>query len=427
VVEGPLVSRVVVIGAGIIGASVASSLARRGAEVTVLDPGPPREGSSAANAGHLVPSHIIPFASPGMVGAGLRSLARRDGAFAINPRLRRQLAPWLAQFAAASTEANVRRGAPALEWLLGTSMSEVDRLVASGVELDHARDGLIQVFTRPESLEGARHEAAHMRELGYPAEEMSLDDLYDAEPLVHDAAGAILLTRDGRLNPALLLEALLAEAVGLGAELRTATVTGIATGPTAVVTTEGPIPADQVVLAAGVWTPGLAATVPAADGWTPRLPILPAKGYSVTVTDVDAVPARPLLLMDQRLAVTPMGNGLRITGRFELTGPADRGIPAPRTDALLDGARAALTLPADARSTQPWSGLRPATPDGLPVIGRIAPGSPVVVASGHGMLGTTTGPGTGELVAAMVAGEALPLDVSPLSPERFGRLPRRVR
>jgi D-amino-acid dehydrogenase len=131
--------------------------------------------------------------------------------------------------------------------------------------------------------------------------------------------------------------------------------------------------------------------------------------------------------MDQRLAVTPMGRGLRITGRFELTGPSDRAVPAQRTDALLAGARAALTLPDDARATQPWSGLRPATPDGLPMIGRIAPGSPVIVASGHGMLGTTTGPGTGELVAAMVAGEALPLDVAPLSPERFGRLPRRVR
>lgn len=421
-------SRVVVIGAGIIGASVASSLARRGAEVVVLDPGPPREGSSSANAGHLVPSHIIPFASPGMVGAGLRSLARRDGAFAINPHLRRQLAPWLAQFAAASTEANVRRGAPALEWLLGTSMDEVDRLLASGVELDHARDGLIQVFTRPESLDGARHEAAHMRELGYPAQEMSLGALHDSEPLVHNAVGAILLTRDGRLNPALLLEALRAEATASGAEFRTATVTGIATGPTAVLTTDGPIPAEQVVVAAGVWTPELAATVPTADGWSPRLPILPAKGYSITVPDIPAaVPRRPLLLMDQRLAVTPMGTGLRITGRFELTDPSDRAIPAERTNALLGGAREALTLPVGAAVTQPWSGLRPATPDGLPIIGRIAPGSPVVVASGHGMLGTTTGPGTGALVAALVAGDELPIDVGPLSPQRFGRLPRRVR
>ncbi len=420
-------SHVVVIGAGIIGASVASSLARRGVSVTVLDPGPPREGSSAANAGHLVPSHIIPFASPGMVGAGLRSLARRDGAFAINPRLRPRLAPWLAQFAAASTEANVRRGAPALEWLLGTSMSQVDRLTAAGVDLDHARDGLIQVFTRPESLAAARHEAEQMRDLGYPAQEMSLTELQAAEPLVHGAAGAILLTRDGRLDPALLLAALRAEAVSHGAQLRTATVTGIATGPTAVITTDGPIPADQVVLAAGVWTPELAATVPGADGWTARLPILPAKGYSVTVPAVAQAPNHPLLLMDQRLAVTPMGDGLRITGRFELTDPSDRGIPAARTDALLAGARAALTLPADARATQPWSGLRPATPDGLPMIGRVAPGSPVVIASGHGMLGSTTGPGTGELVAAMVLGESLPIDATPLSPQRFGRLPRRVR
>ena len=420
-------THVVVVGAGVVGASIAASLARRGADVTVLDSGAPREGSSSANAGHLVPSHVIPFASPGMVRAGIRSLARRDGAFAINPRPPRGLARWLALFAGASTAANVRRGAPALEWLLGTSMSEVDRLLANGVDLDHARDGLIQVFTRPESLAAARHEAGHMRELGYPAEEMPLDTLRDAEPLVHDAVGAILLTRDGRLDPALLLEALRTEAMAHRAEFRSTTVTGIATGPTAVLTADGPITADEVVLAAGVWTPDLTATVPGAGGWSRCLPILPAKGYSITVPEAPAVPRRPLLLMDQRLAVTPMGTGLRITGRFELTDPSDRVIPATRTEALLSGARAALALAADARVTRLWSGLRPATPDGLPVIGRITPGSPVIVASGHGMLGTTTGPGTGELVAAMVAGEELPIDVTPLSPERFGRLPRRVR
>ncbi len=226
-----------------------------------------------------------------MVGAGLRSLARRDGAFAINPRLRRQLAPWLAQFAAVQHRGErAPRGArPGVA--AGSLDDEVDRLLAAGVELDHARDGLIQVFTRPESLEAARHEAAHMRELGYPAEEMPLDALREAEPLVHDAVGAILLTRDGRLDPALLLDALRAEASRRTVRSSAPpTVTGIATGPTAVLTTDGPIPAEQVVLAAGVWTPELAATVPTADGWSPRLPILPAKGYSVTVPDVPEVP-----------------------------------------------------------------------------------------------------------------------------------------
>ncbi len=434
---------VLVVGAGIVGVSVASSLARRGARVTVIDSGSPREGSSAANAGHLVPSHVIPFASPGMVAAGVRSLARRDGAFALSPRLRAEVAPWLVRFASASTEANVRAGAPALDWLLSTSMTEVDRLIAAGADLDHAREGLIQVFTRAESLASAREEAAHMRALGYPAQEMALADLAAAEPLVQNAVGAIMLPRDGRLDPALLLDALRAEALAHGARFLPGRVTGIVVGATGcTVATDGGVHhAEQVVLAAGVWTPELARAAGvggagvsgvrsrAGDGavGVPALPILPAKGYSVTVLDAPDLPTHPLLLMDQRLAVTPMRRGLRITGRFELTRASDRAVPPARAEALLTTARQALTLPVAARATQQWTGLRPATPDGLPVIGRLSPGSPVLVASGHGMLGTTSGPGTGELVAMLVAGEAAPIDLAPLSPQRFAGAPWRQR
>jgi len=117
---------VVVVGGGIVGRSVASSVARRGRGVLLLDAGGERFGTSNGNAGHLVPSHVVPFAAPGMVRAGLTSLARRDGAFAISSQAGGAVTSWLWRFARSSTERNVERGVPALRELLDVSIEHVE-------------------------------------------------------------------------------------------------------------------------------------------------------------------------------------------------------------------------------------------------------------------------------------------------------------
>ena len=136
---------VVVIGGGIVGRSVASSSARRGMTVIVVEPMSVTFGTSSANAGHLVPSHRVPFAAPGMVRAGLRSLAIRDGAFAIAPRAAVRLLPWLWRFARSATPANVASGVPVLRQLLESTVDELHRLRAAGVGLDAADGGILQV------------------------------------------------------------------------------------------------------------------------------------------------------------------------------------------------------------------------------------------------------------------------------------------
>ena len=150
---------VVVIGGGIVGRSVASSAARRGMSVIVVEPMSATFGTSSANAGHLVPSHRVPFAAPGMVRAGLRSLAVRDGAFAIAPRAAIGLMPWLWRFARSSRQANVERGVPALRHLLETTVDELHRLRATGAHLDAADGGILQVCSSADGLKGLLHEA----------------------------------------------------------------------------------------------------------------------------------------------------------------------------------------------------------------------------------------------------------------------------
>jgi D-amino-acid dehydrogenase len=410
--------RIIVIGAGIIGTSIASSLARRGIAVTVVDSYDDRYGTSLANAGHFVPSHVLAFAAPGMVEAGFTSWRNRDGAFALNPHLRRDGVEWLARFVESCTDENVRRAAPALRGLFDLTRSELERLDSSGAMFDYRPGGLIEVFTKESSFEVARHEIETMRELGVEIDELSAAELRAAEPTLNGVAGGFRLVNDGRLDPRQLVEVLKAEAIAHGAQWLSGVVREIL--PTHdgvnVITTAGTQRGAQVIVAAGVWTPELVASLGV------RLPVIPAKGYSVTLTGVDEHPRLPLLLMDQRLAVTSMSRGLRITGRYELTTPSDRAIPPARIQGLVDLARPVLGLSDSVKPADPWTGLRPASPDGVPLIGRLSSDERVLVCVGHGMLGTASGPGTGEAVAAIVTGEPLPFDQSALSPERFGAI-----
>jgi len=249
-------------------------------------------------------------------------------------------------------------------------------------------------------------------------DELSSDQLRAVEPTLRGVAGGFRLVNDGRLDPALLLSVLKTEAIAHGAQYVLASVREIR--PTSagvnVVTTAGTKSGAQVVVAAGVWTPALVAALGV------RLPIIAAKGYSVTVAGVANPPRSPLLLVDQRLAVAAMNRGLRITGRYELTNAGDRSIPPERVTALVDLARPVLGLSSDVVTTEPWTGLRPASPDGLPVLGRLSSDDRVLVCAGHGMLGTASGPGTGEAVASVICGESLAFDVAALSPERFGSI-----
>jgi D-amino-acid dehydrogenase len=412
----PVHADVVVIGGGIVGWSVASSLSRRGDDVVVLEAGEPSFGTSSANAGHLVPSHCIPFAAPGMVRSGLRSLYRRDGAFAISPRSANHLLPWLVRFAAASTESNVERGAPALAALLEVTMREAQRLHDNGGDFDYLQRGLVQVFTSERGFDGGRHEAEHMRSYGVPVAELSGDEVRAQEPVLREhVVGALVLEDDARMDPAKMLAAVRRDAEGHSARQVQATVKSLSitkSGVT-VTTSAGPIRADRLVIAAGVWSRSLVRQLGG------HLPLMPAKGYSVTVDAGDLLPTRPMVLVDQRVALSPLTRGLRLACRYQLSSPADRSIKTSKIDTLMHNAASVLRLPDTVQPTNQWTGLRPALPDGIPAIGRLGTSGEVFVATGHGMLGTATGPGTGEALAAMMHGEPHLYDEAITSPNRF--------
>ena len=407
---------VVVIGGGIIGRSVASSASRRGMSVIVVEPMSATFGTSSANAGHLVPSHRVPFAAPGMVRAGLRSLAVRDGAFAIAPRAAVGLVPWLWRFARASTQLNVERGVPALRHLLESTVDELHRLRSAGIDLDAADGGILQVCSSVAGLNGLHHEAEVWGRWGVRTEALGAAALRAEEPLLNDTVvGAVRLADDGRFDPSLLLAAVTDEGARHGTETLMARVSRIEPRGdqlARVHTSEGVLDARRVVVAAGVWTPALCRPLGV------RLPIISARGNSVTLTDVPR-PKNAMLLVEQRMALSPLAQGLRLTGGFRLTRSSDRDVNPKRSRELVERAAQVLAFPAGTPPANEWTGLRPATTDGLPIIGALAGAPAVIVAAGHGMLGSTTGPGTGETVSALLAGERLPFDAATVSPDRF--------
>jgi D-amino-acid dehydrogenase len=202
----------------------------------------------------------------------------------------------------------------------------------------------------------------------------------------------------------------------MGAEVHENTpVTGFesAGGKVRVVkTSTGEFEAQHVILAAGAWSPIVARDLRL------NIPVQPARGYSLTASAIQNMPRQALILGDRRVAVSPFGDLLRVTGRLEVgefsTTPVPRWIQR-----LEEFAREYIRLDEKLEIKETWAGLRPVTPDGMPIIGRSPHHSNLTVATGHAMLGLSLGPGTGQVVAELVSGKDTAFDLSPFGMERF--------
>jgi D-amino-acid dehydrogenase len=409
---------VVVVGGGIVGLSAAHYLTERGREVFVVDQGSVGGGTSHGNAGLVAPSHSIPLPAPGVVRNGLRWMLDPTSPFYVRPRLDRELAGWLARFVWASRGSRSRAGIPALRDLLRHSAALFDELRLRR-ELDFAsgRDGVLNVYATPRSMEHGVAEARLLERYGLPSQVLDGDQLAALEPtLAPSLGGGVLWPEDGWVDPSEFVARLTASLAERGVRFAPAVELislSLDRGRArTLLTTAGTVEAGEVVLAAGAWSPVLSRQLGL------RLPVQPAKGYSVTSDVAGPVPRRPLLLVDAKVAVTPLAHRLRLAGTLELVG-LDASISWRRVEAIrAAGERFLPGVELDPQA-RVWSGLRPLSADGLPVIGRPRALANVTIATGHGHIGVSLGPGTGQLVAEAVTGESPSLDLRPFSPDRF--------
>jgi len=406
---------VAIIGGGVIGVCAAYEIARRGGSVVVLERGADVAwGCSAGNAGIVGAGHVVPLADPTAVRDGLRWMGRPDSPFFVRPRP--AVVPWLARFVAASSPARVRRASAVLADLATRSAALHAGLEAGGLAAGYRRNGLLDVFRDERAFAAGRAASPE-------AEALVGGDLAAAVPqLAAGFAGGLLRRREMHCDPLRFVQAMGEWARAEGAVIRTGVeVLGFKrTGSrvTRLWTTDGELGVAQVVVGAGVWSRGLAAELGA------RLPLEGGKGYHVDVAARPGDPELPIWLHEHRVVVTPLDGRLRLGGTFELDG-TDRRVDGRRVAAITAAAGRALPAVAGREPLHVWRGLRPCTPDGLPVIDRVPGVENAILATGHGMWGLQLAPLTGRMVAALAQEEAPPADMQPLRADRF-RAPART-
>lgn len=409
-----------IIGGGIIGLSSAYYAMKAGHEVTLIDQGDFNDGCSFGNAGMIVPSHIIPLASPGMITKGIRWMFNSTSPFYVKPRLSGDLIKWGWQFYRHSTKEHVQRSAPALKELSLFSKAMYKQL-GSELPFDfgyHER-GLLMLY----QTKGTEHEekqvAGYANKMGIEAHALSASEVQQLEPEMRvSVRGGIYYPGDAHLTPQALVRQLVSFLKEKGVVVHSSTeVKNFITESgkiKAVKTNTGDFGFDEVVIATGSWSGLLVSKLGIS------LPMQAGKGYSFTVNQAEKNVRIPSILLEARVAVTPMGNSLRFGGTMEISG-VDHAINMKRVKGMVDAIPGYYP---DLKVSMPekkdvWHGLRPCPPDGLPYIGRVTKFSNLVMAAGHSMLGLSLGPGTGKVVAEIVSNEKPSVPVNQFNPERF--------
>lgn len=414
--------KVVIIGGGIIGLSSAYYLHQNGHDVTVVDKDDMRNNCSYGNAGYVCPSHFVPLATPGIVKQGFKWMWNSRSPFYVQPRLSMSLINWGLRFMRSATPEKVEQAAVPLRDIALLSQ----HLYASWTKepyfsFAYAHKGLLEIFQTDAGGEHAKHVYEQAHQLGLTDTEL-LDaaTLQALEPYAEiRALGAVWFRCDAHLYPNKLMQQLLAYLSRSGVKLVTgAEVKGLVQQGnkiTAVRTTQQTYEADTVVLAAGSWSRELAAM----SGLS--IPLVPGRGYSITLEDSPYRIEHPAVLVEGRVALTPMdGNKIRFGGTMEIT--STKTPPRMnRVQGILDAVERyypSFKIPMPS-TDQVWYGYRPCSADGLPYIGRSKRTSNLVVATGHAMLGLSLGAGTGKLVSELVDEAPLSMDIRPFDPNRF--------
>ena len=412
---------VAIVGGGVIGLCTAYYVRKSGASVAVIDKDTFSDGASFVNAGLLVPSHLVPFAAPGVIAQGLKWLADPESPFYIKPRLDMELTRWLWGFQSSCTQENVDRGIPLLRDLALESIRLHDELASlPGFEkIGLVHDGLLMLHNSEKS-EKANLYLADLAD----AAGLDIERFNEAETLAMDPAirtpmnGSVYFAQDASLDPELFMSAMIGHLRSSGVDLiEREEIVGFDTAQDsigALKTVTGSIGVGQVVLSTGAWTGIVSRRLGL------RIPVQPATGYSITVENPESKLRIPLIITDQKLTITPMLGRIRFGGTLTLVG-FDTDIDENRIRPLKRQAKLYCPdLGSNGRSVPSTrSGFRPCTTDGLPIIGRPKNWTNVIVAAGHGMLGMTQAPVTGKIVSDLLSGRNPYIDIRPLSPNRF--------
>jgi D-amino-acid dehydrogenase len=413
---------IIVLGGGVIGVSTAWYLARAGHDVTVIER---QQGAgletSFANAGEISPGYSAPWAAPGLPLKAIKWLFMHYRPLVIRPRIDPAMVGWGIRLLANCTQARYAVNKGRMLRLANYSRDCLDALRAeTGIEYDQRMQGTLQLFRTPHQVAGADADIAILKEFGVRHELLDADGCIAAEPALarvkDKIAGGLRLPDDETGDCHMFTQSLAAKAVALGVKFLFDTViTRIhhnRSGVTGVQIGRDMLTADAYVVALGSYSP--LALKPLGIS----LPVYPVKGYSLTLPITDASGAPESTVMDEtfKVAVTRLGGRVRVGGTAELAG-YDLSLHEPRRQTLAHVVGDLFPAACDVAQAKFWTGLRPMTPDGPPVIG--TSGIPnLFLNTGHGTLGWTMAAGSGRALADLISGKAPDVDLSDLGLDR---------
>jgi D-amino-acid dehydrogenase len=419
--EGHAMARAdaIVLGAGIVGVSVALHLVKRGLAVALIDRGEPGHGTSYGNAGIIEANTLFPAAFPASLRSLIRIALKRAPEANYHASFLARVMPWLLAFRRNSAPERLIATMRAMRPLFARALAEHDALTAEARAGRYLRrTGWLKLYRSDRSFAATAGERAFATELGLPVRIMDVDAALALEPALAPVFRRAVFWEEAAsvTNPLALTRAYAARFAVLGG----VTVTGDARSLHRVGTrwrvesTQGPIDAEAAVVTLGPWAPDLLGPLGI------DLPLAVKRGYHRHfATGGNASLARPVLDADNGYCLAPMEQGIRVTTGAEFA--ARDAAPTPvQLNRVLPAARGLFPL-GDAVENKPWIGARPCFADSRPVIGR-APGQPGLwLAYGHGHSGLTLGPATGRLIAEMMTGATPFCDPAPYGAERFAR------
>jgi D-amino-acid dehydrogenase len=414
--------KIVVIGAGVIGVTSAWYLARDGHQVTVLErrTGPGLE-TSFANGGQISTSHAMPWSSPAVPGQLLRWFGRPRAPLKLRLRGDREQFAWCLRFLRECLPARHLRNATHSLRLALFSRGELDQLrQETAIRNDHAECGILSVFTSERDFDRGRDTANFLADHGVRQEILLGEEVLRVEPALGGAENVVggVYSPDDQVGDAYLFTAALAAAaqrrgVRFYHQVRVTGLQRTAGRISAVVTTKGLLKTEAVVLCAGSYSAALLRPLEL------ELPVYPVKGYSVTLPIVNPAAAPKVSLSDEahKLVISRLGNRLRAAGTAEIAGH-DTTLNRRRAETVLDALLALLPKAGDPGRAEYWTGLRPMTPDGPPVLGA-TPIPNLFLNTGHGTLGWTMAAGSARLLADVVASRPPALSLDGLTFDRY--------